>query len=156
MPVPLHQFLSPPFASILTPMSWPCRLGVMFLLGSRAAQDVNYHNCEEVMRCVSNTTAGENSSHRRHASGELPRRKIVYPILTLINPYAFIYSRHAGSCSPDHSRFMLQSDYRFYCHQHDSVASRLPRQALFAIGFHGRYPEPTDMKDLICDKTTAI
>src|SRR5207302_3157794 len=79
MPIPLHQFLSPPFASILTPMSWPCRLGGIFLLGSQAAQDVNYHNCEEVMRWVSNTAAGENSSHRRHASGELPRREIVYP-----------------------------------------------------------------------------
>src|SRR5205807_3786058 len=106
MPVPLHQFLSPPFASILTPMSWPCRLGGIFLLGSQAAQDVNYLNYEEVMRCVSNPAAGENSSPRRHASGELPRRKIVYPIVTLITHtlssiqgmQAHVHPTTIGSC----------------------------------------------------------
>ena len=60
---------------MLTPMSWPRRLGVMFLLGSRATEDnLDYRNHEEVMRCVSNTAAGENSSYRRPASGELPCR----------------------------------------------------------------------------------
>jgi len=44
MPVPLHQFLSPPFTSMLTPISWPGQLGEMFLLGGRDAQEINYHN----------------------------------------------------------------------------------------------------------------
>ena len=58
---------------MLTPMSWPHRLRVMFLLGSRAAQDnLDYRNHEEAMRCVSNTAAGENCSYRLPASGELP------------------------------------------------------------------------------------
>ena len=84
VPVPLHQFLSPPFASMLTPMSWPSGLGVMFLLGSRAAQDnLDYRNHEEAMRCVSTTRAGASSSYRRPASGELPCRQIVYRIITL-------------------------------------------------------------------------
>ena len=84
MPVPLHQFLSPPFVSILTPMSWPRRLRVMFHLRSRAAQDnLDYRNHEDVMHCVSNSAAGENSSYRWPASGELPRQQIVYPIVTL-------------------------------------------------------------------------
>jgi len=40
---------------MLTPMSWPCRLGVMFLLGSRAAQDnLDYRNHEE--SCVVSPT----------------------------------------------------------------------------------------------------
>src|SRR5207302_7446068 len=105
-PVRLHPFRRLPFALLSSPLSWPCRLGVIFLLGSRAAQDVNYHNYEEVMRCVSNTAAGENSSHRRHASGELPRRKIVYPIVTLITHtlssiqgmQAHVHPTTIGSC----------------------------------------------------------
>jgi len=40
---------------MLTPMSWPYRLGVMFLLGSRAAQDnLDYRNHEE--SCVVSPT----------------------------------------------------------------------------------------------------
>src|SRR5205807_1566985 len=66
----------------------------------------NHQNYEEVMRCVSHTAAGENSSHRRRASGELPRRKIVYPIVTLITHtlssiqgmQAHVHPTTIGSC----------------------------------------------------------
>ena len=44
MPVPLHQFLSPPSVSMLTPKSWPHHYRGSFLLGSWAAQEINYHN----------------------------------------------------------------------------------------------------------------
>ena len=76
MLVPLHQFLIPPFASILTPMSWPRCLEGMFLLGSRAAQDkLDYRNHEESC-AVSPTQLQEKTLHiasllvvNYHASG---------------------------------------------------------------------------------------
>ena len=49
--------------STLTPMSWPCRLGVMFLLGSQAAQDnLDYRNHEESC-AVSLTQPQEKTLH---------------------------------------------------------------------------------------------
>src|SRR5437879_12953572 len=67
---------------------------------------LTHHNYEEVMRCASHSAAGENSSHRRHASGELPCRKIVYPIVTLITHtlssiqgmQAHVHPTTIGSC----------------------------------------------------------
>src|SRR5205807_6392254 len=60
--VPHYQLLSPPFVSMLIPMSWPYHLQGTLLLRSQPTQEINCHTMKTCALCPQHSRSEEHTS----------------------------------------------------------------------------------------------